>query len=61
MPPVIGDWQHYTFRVDDLVQREGSSLDLRKVNFPLAVFPSWFNQKGAAYRLDNVVYKAPAD
>ena len=61
MPPVVGDWQHYTFRVDDLVQREGSSLDLRKVNFPLAVFPSWFNQRGAAYRLDNVVYKAPAD
>ena len=61
MSPVVGDWQHYTFRVDDLVQREGSSLDLRKVNFPLAVFPSWFNQRGAAYRLDNVVYKAPAD
>jgi len=61
MPPAVGDWQHYTFRVDDLVQREGSSLDLRKVNFPLAVFPSWLNQRGAAYRLDNVVYKAPAD
>ena len=61
IPPVIGDWQHYTFRVDDLVQREGSSLDLSKVNFPLAVFPSWNNQRGAAYRLDNVVYRAPED
>lgn len=57
--PVVGNWQHYTFGVDDLVNREGSSLDLTKVNFPLAVFPSWSNQTGAAYRLDNVVYTAP--
>ena len=57
--PVVGNWQHYTFRVDDLVNREGSSLDLTKVNFPLAVFPSWNNQAGAVYRLDDVVYRAP--
>ena len=57
--PVIGEWQHYTFRVEDLVQREGSSLDLTKVNFPLAVFPDWNNQTGAVYRLDNVVYATP--
>ena len=25
--PVVGNWQHYTFRVDDLVNREGSFLD----------------------------------
>ena len=57
--PVVGNWQHYTFRVDDLVNREGSSLDLSKVNVPLAVFPAWNNQTGAVYRLDNVVYTAP--
>ncbi len=57
--PIIGDWQHYTFRVDDLVQRESSSLDLTRINFPLAVLPDWNNQTGAVYRLDNVVYVAP--
>ena len=57
--PVVGKWQHYTFNVDELVSRDGSTLDLTRVFLPLAIFPSWNNQAGAAYRLDNVVYKGP--
>ncbi len=59
MAPVIGKWQHYTFEIDDLVSRDGSTLDLARVFLPLAIFPSWNKQAGAVYRLDNVVYKAP--
>ena len=56
--PVIGEWQSYTFNVDDLVNREGSSLDLSRVHLPALIMPSWTNQTGAAYLLDNVVYTA---
>lgn len=58
--PTVGEWQHYTFNLDDLVAREGSTLDLARVQAPLVIFPAWGNQTGAVFRVDNVVMKEAA-
>jgi beta-glucanase (GH16 family) len=57
VPPPLGSWQHYTFRVDDLVAR---GLQLHHVNTPLVIFPAWGNQNGTLFRVDNIrLIKAP--
>lgn len=53
--PTVGVWQHYSFQIDDLVER---GLKLEKVDAPLVIFPSWGNQQGAVFRVDNLVVKA---
>ncbi len=53
--PTPGAWQHFTFAIDDLVAR---GLKLEKLDTPLVIFPSWGNQQGAVFRLDNLVVKA---
>lgn len=53
--PEVGVWQHFTFAIDDLVER---GLKLEKLDAPLVIFPSWGNQKGAVFRIDNLVVKA---
>lgn len=49
--PALGVWQHYVFDIDDLVSR---GLELNHLNTPLVIFPSWGNQAGAVFRIDNV-------
>ncbi|WP_143869767.1 glycosyl hydrolase [Catenovulum sediminis] len=56
--PSVGMWQHYTFKIDDLLALEnnGSPLQLDSVNSPLVVFPQWgANQKGAVFQIDNII------
>ncbi len=55
--PIVGQWQHYTFNLDDLVSRTGSTLSLSRIQTPLVIFPAWGNQNGAIFRIDNVVLK----
>ncbi len=49
--PTTGVWQHFSFKISDLVQR---GLDLTTVDTPLVIFPSWGNQDGAEFLIDNV-------
>lgn len=53
----VGEWQNYTYTLDDLVAHRGSSLDVTNVNTPLVIFPDWGNQKGVVLRVDNVVLR----
>ena len=57
LAPRVGVWQHFTFNIDDLVER---GLKLTKVDAPLVIYPRWGNQRGAVFRIDNVIVKAPA-
>lgn len=59
--PTVGEWQHYTFNLDDLVSREGSTLDLSSLQTPLVIFPAWGNQNGAVFRIDNVILSEASD
>ena len=54
--PDVGVWQHFNFKIDDLVR---GGLKLHKVIAPLVIYPSWGNQLGAVIRVDNVVVKVP--
>lgn len=53
--PVTGVWQHISFDINALVAR---GLDLTKVDTPLVIFPTWGNQDGAGFRIDNVQFLA---
>ena len=48
--PVVGNWQHYTFKLADLASL---GLDLRQMDKVL-IFPEWGKAQGAVYQLDNV-------
>ena len=50
LAPVLGQWQHFSFKLSDLA---AMGLDLSQVNKVL-VFPDWEKAQGAVYRLDNV-------
>ncbi len=54
--PETGTWQRFSFAIDDLVAR---GLKLDQVDAPLVIFPSWGNQTGAIFRIDNLVISAP--
>lgn len=51
--PAVGVWQTYRFNLDALV---ASGLLLTQVNTPLVIFPSWDNQTGANFRIDNIKF-----
>ncbi len=55
LAPVVGEWQHFTFNIDDLVNRSGSNLNLARLQTPLVIFPTWGGSNGAVVRIDNVV------
>ncbi|VUD62904.1 Glucan endo-1,3-beta-glucosidase A1 [Thalassocella blandensis] len=57
LAPTVGVWQHFTFNLDDLVERNGSNISLSRLQTPLVIFPAWGNQNGAVFRVDNVVLK----
>ncbi len=55
--PDVGEWQHYTFPLADLVD-EG--LDLETVQVVL-VFPPWGTSAGGVIQLDDVGFVRPGD
>ncbi|WDE14561.1 family 16 glycosylhydrolase [Thalassomonas haliotis] len=48
--PVLGNWQHFTFKLADLA---ALGLALSEVDKVL-IFPEWGKARGAVYQLDNV-------
>jgi hypothetical protein len=55
MAPVTGEWQTYTYSLQDL---SVAGLDVSAIDVVL-VFPAWGTGDGAVYRIDNVVISAP--
>lgn len=51
--PVAGQWQTYTYSLQDLFD---AGLDLSAVDVVM-VFPAWGSGEGATYRIDNMVIK----
>ena len=51
MGVVAGDWQTHVIPVSSLV---AAGLDLSKVNSPIVIFPTWGDQQGVSFQLDNV-------
>ncbi|WP_017446697.1 glycoside hydrolase family 16 protein [Gayadomonas joobiniege] len=49
--PVLGQWQHYTFKLSDL---ESGGLDPSGI-FVNMIFPAWGQGAGAVYQIDNFV------
>ena len=47
--PVLGQWQTYTFTLQQLFD---AGLDISDINV-LMVFPAWGTGDGAVYRIDN--------
>lgn len=52
--PVVGEWQTYTFPLQDLFD---AGLDISAIDV-LMVFPAWGTGEGAVYRIDNVAITA---
>ncbi len=48
---VPGNWQTFEIPVSSLV---AAGLDLGKVNSPIVIFPTWGDQQGVSFQLDNV-------
>ncbi|MDN4501027.1 family 16 glycosylhydrolase [Alteromonadaceae bacterium BrNp21-10] len=53
--PVAGEWQTYTFSLQDLFDK---GLDLSEID-TVMVFPAWGAGEGAVYRVDNFEIAAP--
>jgi len=53
--PVVGQWQTYTFALQDLFD---AGLDISAIDVVM-VFPSWGQGSGAVYRLDNMAITNP--
>ncbi len=51
--PAMDTWQHFTFNVSELAI---AGLNTSDVNI-IMVFPTWSKAQGAAFRIDNVVFK----
>ncbi|OKY26264.1 glycoside hydrolase family 16 protein [Thalassotalea sp. PP2-459] len=54
--PVVGQWQTYTFSLQDLFD---AGLDISQIDV-IMVFPAWGSGEGAVYRLDNVMIYDPS-
>ena len=53
--PVVGQWQTYTYSVQDLFD---AGLDISQIDVVM-IFPAWGTGEGAVYRLDNVMILDP--
>ena len=53
--PVTGDWQTYTFMLQDLFD---AGLDVSAIDVVM-VFPAWGTGNGAVYRIDNAMITVP--
>lgn len=54
LAPVTGEWQTYTFRLQDLAD---AGLDLSAIDVVM-IFPAWGVGDGAVYRVDNAMIAA---
>lgn len=53
--PVVGEWQTYTYSLQDL---SSEGLDISALDVVM-VFPAWGTGEGAVYRIDNVLISSP--
>ncbi|WP_448566519.1 family 16 glycosylhydrolase [Thalassotalea ganghwensis] len=53
--PTTGEWQTYTFMLDDLF---AAGLDISAIDVVM-VFPAWGTGSGAVYRIDNAAITVP--
>jgi len=53
--PVVGEWQTYTYSLQDL---SSAGLDISALDVVM-VFPAWGTGEGAVYRIDNVLISSP--
>jgi len=53
--PLTGQWQTYTFSLQDLFD---AGLDISAIDVVM-VFPAWGTGEGAVYRIDNAIIAAP--
>lgn len=53
--PVVGQWQTYTYSLDDIYD---AGVDVSAIDV-LMFFPAWGTGEGAVYRVDNVVITTP--
>ncbi|WP_440057022.1 family 16 glycosylhydrolase (plasmid) [Pseudoalteromonas sp. T1lg65] len=54
--PVLGQWQTYTFKLQDLFE---AGLDTSAIDV-LMIFPAWGTGEGAVFRVDNIMIYDPA-
>lgn len=57
MEPQVGEWQTYTFPIQDLLN---AGLDVTGIDI-IMIFPAWATGEGAVFRVDNVFVGNPAD
>ncbi|BDX07149.1 hypothetical protein MACH26_26700 [Planctobacterium marinum] len=57
MDPQTGEWQTYTFPLQDLLN---AGLDVTGLDI-IMIFPAWGSGEGAVYRVDNVFVGNPGD
>jgi len=53
--PVTGEWQTYTFSLQDLYD---AGLDISAIDVVM-IFPAWGTGEGAVYRIDNAIIGTP--
>ncbi len=53
-----GEWQTITLAVDDLANQ---GLNLKSTNTGLVIFPTWGNQQGITFQLDNIRWQLGED
>ena len=53
--PVTGEWQTYTFPLQDLFD---AGLDISEIDVVM-IFPAWDTGDGAVYRIDNAIIAIP--
>jgi len=53
--PVTGEWQTYSFSLQDL---SDAGLDISAIDV-IMIFPAWGSGEGAVYRIDNVIIGTP--
>ncbi len=50
----VGEWRAMRFEFSELVRRAGSTLDIRNIDTPLVILPTWDNQQGVVLQIDNL-------
>ncbi len=52
----VGDWTTYSYTMGDLRAHPGSTLNAKNIDTPLVIFPTWGQQEGVVFQIDNVRY-----
>jgi hypothetical protein len=53
-PPKLNSWVNYKINIQDLINNNGSSLDITNVDVPFGILPDWGNQSGVVFMIDNI-------